>query len=95
MGFVSDGFVDRRRLRRLNIMNDVSNECLAIEIDRQFHLRRVIDVQELLSAMLGLLKRVTVDHGMNLISNTLDASIKEQGLKLRIIEPGRLQQKFV
>lgn len=52
-------------------------------------------MQELLSVMLGLPKRVTVDNGLDLISNTLDASIKEQRLKLRVIEPGRLQQKFV
>ena len=33
MDFVSDGFVDGRRLRCLNIVDDFTKECLAIEVD--------------------------------------------------------------
>ncbi|WP_225984980.1 IS3 family transposase [Noviherbaspirillum aerium] len=33
MDFVSDGFVNGRRLRCLNIVDDFTRECLAIEVD--------------------------------------------------------------
>jgi putative transposase len=33
MNFVSDGFVDGRRLRCLNIVDDFTKVCLAIEVD--------------------------------------------------------------
>ena len=34
MDFVSDGLADGRRFRCLNIVDDCTRECLAIEVDR-------------------------------------------------------------
>jgi putative transposase len=33
MDFVADGLADGRRIRCLNIVDDFSRECLAIEVD--------------------------------------------------------------
>lgn len=33
MDFVSDGFVDGRRLRYPNIVDDFTKECISIEVD--------------------------------------------------------------
>jgi putative transposase len=33
MDLVSDGFADGRKLRRLNIVDDYTKECLSIESD--------------------------------------------------------------
>ena len=54
MDFVSDGFVDGRRLRCLNIVDDFTKECLAIEVDTSLPGRRVVSVLERLAEMRGL-----------------------------------------
>ncbi len=56
MDFVSDGFVDGRRLRCLNIVDDFTKECLAIEVDTSLPGRRVVNVLERLAESRGLPK---------------------------------------
>jgi putative transposase len=63
MDFVSDGFVDGRRLRCLNIVDDFTRECLAIEVDTSLLGRRVVSVLERLAEFRALLQSVTVDNG--------------------------------
>ncbi len=92
MDFVSDGFVDGRRLRCLNIVDDFTKECLAIEVDMSLPGRRVVSVLERLAEMRGLLRSITVDNGPEFISKALDVWAYEQGLTLRFIEPGKPQQ---
>ncbi len=92
MDFVSDGFVDGRRLRCLNIVDDFTKECLAIEVDMSLPGRRVVSVLERLAEMRGLPRSITVDNGPEFISKALDVWAYEQGLTLRFIEPGKPQQ---
>ena len=92
MDFVSDGFVDGRRLRCLNIVDDFTKECLAIEVDTSLAGRRVVSVLERLAEMRGLPRSITVDNGPEFISKALDAWAYEQRLTLRFIEPGKPQQ---
>ena len=47
--FVSDGVVDGRRLRCLNIVDDFTKECLAIEVDTSLPGKRVVSVLERLA----------------------------------------------
>jgi putative transposase len=58
MDFVSDGFVDGRRLRCLNIVDDFTKECLAIEVDTSLPGRRVVNVLERLAERRGLPRSV-------------------------------------
>ena len=92
MDFVSDGFVDGRRLRCLNIVDDFTKECLAIEVDTSLPGRRVVSVLERLAEMRGLPISITVDNGPEFISKALDAWAYEQQLTSRFIEPGAPQQ---
>jgi len=92
MDFVSDGFVDGRRLRCLNVVDDFTKECLAIEVDTSLPGRRVVNVLERLAEMRGLPRSITVDNGPEFISKALDAWAYEQQLTLRFIEPGKPQQ---
>ena len=92
MDFVSDGFVDGRRLRCLNIVDDFTKECLAIEVDSSLPGRRVVDVLERLEESRGLPKAVTVDNGPEFISKALDEWAYRKQLQLRFIEPGKPQQ---
>jgi len=68
MDFVSDRFVDGRRLRCLNIVDDFIKECLAIEVDTSLPGKHAVDVLEIR----GLPTSVTVDNGPEFISKVLD-----------------------
>jgi putative transposase len=92
MDFVSDGFVDGRRLRCLNIVDDFTKECLAIEVDTSLPGRRVVSVLERLAQSRGLPQSVTVDNGPEFVSKALDEWTYRQQLQLRFIEPGKPQQ---
>lgn len=92
MDFVSDGFVDGRRLRCLNIVDDFTKQCLAIEVDTSLPGRRVVAVLERLAEGWGLPKSVTVDNGPEFISKVLDEWAYRKQLRLRFIQPGKPQQ---
>lgn len=92
MDFVSDGLVDGRRLRCLNIVDDFTKECLAIEVDTSLPGRRVVNVLQRLADYRGLPKSITVDNGPEFVSKVLDEWGCRQGLRLNFIEPGKPQQ---
>lgn len=92
MDFVSDGFVDGRRLRCLNIVDDFTRECLAIEVDTSLPGYRVVSVLERLAEKRGLPTSVTVDNGPEFAGKTLDKWAYQRQLQLRFIEPGKPQQ---
>ena len=92
MDFVSDGFVDGRRLRCLNIVDDFTRECLAIEVDTSLPGRRVVSVLERLAEFRGLPQSVTVDNGPEFISKALDEWAFRQGLRVSFIQPGKPRQ---
>lgn len=91
MDFVSDGFVDGRRLRCLNIVDDFTKQCLVIEVDTSLPGRRVVSVLERLAESRGLPQSVTVDNGPEFVCKVLDEWAYRQQLQLRFIEPGKLQ----
>lgn len=72
MDFVSDRFIDGRRIRCLNIVDDFTKECLAIEVDTSLPGKRVVGVLERLAESRGLPRSVTVDNGSEIISKVLD-----------------------
>ena len=55
MDFVSDGLVDGRRVRCLNIVDDFTKQCLAIEVDTSLPGKRVVNVLQRLAESRGLL----------------------------------------
>lgn len=87
MDFVSDGLADRRRLRCLNIVDDFTKECVAIEVDTSLPGPRVAAVLERLGAVHGLPRTVTVDNGPEFAGKVLDEWAWRHGLELRFIEP--------
>jgi len=92
MDFVSDGLVDGRRLRCLNIVDDFTKECLAIEVDTSLPGHRVVAVLERLAELRGLPQSVTVDNGPEFAGKALDEWAYSQGLQLSFIQPGKPQQ---
>jgi len=80
MDFVSDGLINGRRLRGLNIVDDCTRECLAIEVDTSLTGSRVKAVMERLADTRGLPKSITVDHGSEFEGQVLDTWAYHMGL---------------
>jgi len=96
MDFVSDGLSNGRRFRTLNIVDDFSRECPAIEVDTSLTGMRVVRVLERLAETRGLPKAIVVDNGPELISKVLDEWAYRNDVRLHFIEPGKpVQNAFV
>ena len=89
MDFVADGLADGRKLRCLNVVDDCTRECLAIEVDTSLTGRRVAAVLERLADVRGLPESITVDHGPEFEGKLLDAWAYECGVQLAFIRPGK------
>lgn len=89
MDFVSDGLADGRRLRCLNIVDDCTRECVAIEVDTSMTGTRVKAVLERLADTRGLPRSITVDHGPEFEGQVLDAWAYQAKVHLSFIRPGK------
>ena len=92
MDFVSDGLADGRRLRCLNIVDDFTRECLAIEVDSSLTGRRVVDVMRRLADLRGLPLSITTDNGPEFAGKILDEWAYTHGVHINFIAPGKPTQ---
>ena len=92
MDFVSDGLADGRRLRCLNIVDDFTRECLAIEVDSSLTGRRVIDVMKRLADLRGLPLSITTDNGPEFAGKIMDEWAYTHGVHINFIAPGKPTQ---
>ncbi|MNY12141.1 Integrase core domain protein [compost metagenome] len=84
-----DSLENGRRFRLLNIVDDYTRECLAIEVDTSLNGERVTRVLGRLAEFRGLPKVIVVDNGPEFAGRTLDAWASINGLKLHFIRPGK------
>jgi putative transposase len=89
MDYVADALIDGRKLRTLNIVDDFTRECIAIEVDTSLPGTRVVAVLERLRDLRGLPKSITVDHGPEFEGRILDAWAYKNGVDLAFIRPGK------
>jgi putative transposase len=89
MDFTMDTLADGRGFRTLNIVDDFTRECVAIEVDRSLPGLRVARVLDRLHATLGLPQSIVVDNGPEFAGRTLDAWAYARGVMLRFIRPGK------
>ena len=89
MDFTVDILADGRGFRTLNIVDDFTRECLAIEVDRSLPGLRVARVLDRLHATVGLPPSIVVDNGPEFAGRTLDAWAYARGVQLRFIRPGK------
>ena len=89
MDFTTDTLADGRNFRTLNIVDDFTRECLAIEVDRSLPGLRVARVLDRLHAAVGLPKTIVVDNGPEFAGRTLGAWAYARGVTLRFIRPGK------
>jgi len=71
MDFMHDALHCGKRLIKMNIIDDGTRECLAIEVDTSLPADRVIRVLDRLKEERGLHQQIRVDNGPELISVNL------------------------
>jgi putative transposase len=89
MDFTVDTLADGRGFRTLNIVDDFTRECVAIEVDRSLPGLRVTRVLDRLHGAIGLPQTIVVDNGPEFAGRTLDAWAYAHGVSLRFIRPGK------
>lgn len=89
MDFMSDSLNDRRRFRTLNVIDEGTRECLAIEVDTSINGHRVTRVLDRIVARRGAPSRIVVDNGSEFTGRALDLWAHHNGVELVFIRPGR------
>jgi putative transposase len=92
LDFVHDQFACGRRFRVLNIVDDVTRECLVAVADTSISGRRVARELTDLVARRGKPGMIVSDHGTEFTSNAILAWAKDAGVEWHYIEPGKPMQ---
>jgi putative transposase len=96
LDFMSDQLADGRVFRTLNIVDDFTRECRAIEVDTSLSGQRLVRVLDGLCAEHGRPTALVMDNGPELTSKALDAWAYRCGVELRFIQPGKpVQNAYV
>jgi transposase InsO family protein len=83
-----DVLVDGRRFRTLNVLDIVTRECLAIEVDTSLPGQRVVRLLQQLICWHGVPKQIALDNGPEFTGQVLDVWAYEHNVTLDFIEPG-------
>jgi putative transposase len=93
--FVHDQLASGRRLRILNVVDDVTKECLAAVADTSISGRRVARELTALVARRGKPAVIVSDHGTEFTSNAMLAWTEEAKVGWHFIAPGKPMQNGV
>ena len=77
-----------RKFRTLNVVDEFTRECLAIQVGRRLGSTEVIDVLTDLFISRGIPAYIRSDNGPEFIATTVKAWITTLGAKPAYIEPG-------
>lgn len=89
MDFTSDSLESGRGFRTLNVVDDFTRECVAIEVDTSISGERVGRVLDRVIERRGLPTTLIVDNGPEFTSRALDAWAYRRGIQLDFIRPGK------
>lgn len=89
LDFMTDTLALGRCFRTLNIVDDATRECLAIEVDTSLCGQRVARVLSRLVERRGRPTRIVVDNGPEFTSKALDQWAYENQIELVFIRPGK------
>jgi len=92
LDFVHDQFACGRRFRILNIVDDVTRECLAAIPDTSISGRRVARELTVLIERRGKPGLIVSDNGTEFTSNAMLAWAQENGITWHFIAPGKPMQ---
>ena len=89
LDFMSDALSNGRRFRVLNVVDMLSREALASEVDSSLPAARVVQTLETIALERGYPLRISLDNGPELRSRALDQWACEHGVVLDFIQPGK------
>jgi transposase InsO family protein len=92
LDFVHDQFAQGRRFRILNIVDDVTRECLGAIPDTSISGKRVARELSMLIGIRGRPKMIVSDNGTEFTSNAILSWAKDHGVGWHYIAPGRPMQ---
>lgn len=95
MDFVSDSLATGRRYRTLNVVDNCTRECLAIEIGFSLTGHRVARVLDRLVWLHGKPGRIVLDNGPEFTSNALLAWSTRNNVFLDFIAPGKPMENAI
>jgi len=91
-----DALVCGWRFRTFTVVDDFNRQALAIEIDLNIPAQRIVRVLDMIVTNRGYPLKTRMDNGPELISLTLAQWVKEHGVMLEFIRPGkRTQNAFI
>jgi putative transposase len=93
--FVHDQLSDGRRFRILNVIDDVTKECLAVIADTSISGRRVARELDAVVAWRGRPDLIVSDHGTEFTSNAMLAWSQERQITWHFIAPGKPMQNGI
>ena len=88
MDFQFDTTADGRTLKMLNVIDEHTRECLAIEVDRSIDADHVVAVLDRLAVERGAPVFVRFDNGPEFIAHALDDWCRFNGTGAMFIDPG-------
>ena len=89
MDFVHDELADGRKIRCLTLVDKLSREALAIDVDYRLKSQNVVDALERLRLERPLPKMICVDNGSEFTSLILEEWAYFNEVKLHFIPPGK------
>jgi putative transposase len=96
LDFVHDQMANSRRFRVLNIVDDVTRECLAAIPDTSISGQRVARELTVLIGQRGKPRMIVSDHGTEFTSNAIFSWAKDHAVDWHYIAPGKpMQNGFV
>jgi putative transposase len=92
MDFMSDSMVGGRRFRNFNLIDDCTQEVLAIEIDTSLSSKRIIRTLERVILDRGKPNIIRTDNGPKFTSKDLELWARVNEIQIQFIQPGRPMQ---
>jgi putative transposase len=92
MDFVSDALADGRRIKILTIVDDYTKEAVDLAVDHGISGLYVTRVLDRAGRFRGLPRAIRTDQGPEFTGKALDQWAVENGVSLKLIEPGKPTQ---
>jgi putative transposase len=89
MDFVHDQLTSGRKFRVLTVIDKWHRQCVALEADFSLTGKSVVNAMNGIARERNLPYAITVDHGTEFTSKTLDEWCYLRGVKLDFIRPGK------
>jgi putative transposase len=92
MDFVMDAMANGRRLKLLTVVDDLSKEAVDIHVAHSITGDHVVEILDRVSQFRGYPGAIRTDQGPEFTSNALDQWAYQNGIVLKLIQPGKPTQ---